>query len=174
MTKICKIIKIIKITKIKMENTNQDLLMEIVKSIIPEEFSQFFDIEDFVRTDKEARISLVEKIDLIPKELLDITLWNKDKVVLDWYCRPIELMDFPMRNRATFITLKRRRWKLNYESSIDNLYWDKSFNNEYYLNFDWMKTTKKFGLFLKGLTRKELDELLSCFPVYRNCFEETI
>jgi hypothetical protein len=74
LTKICKIIKIIKITKIKMENTNQDLLMEIVKSIIPEEFSQFFDIEDFVRTDKEARISLVEKIDLIPKELLDITL----------------------------------------------------------------------------------------------------
>ncbi len=157
-----------------MENTNQNLLIAIVQSVIPEDFIQYFDIEDFVKTNKEARISLVEKEDLIPKELLDIASWNKDKIVLDWYCRPIELMDFPMRDKATFITLKKRRWKLNYESSIDILYWDKSFSNEYSFNFEWMKTTKKFGLFLKGLTRKELDELLSCFPVYRNCFEEVI
>lgn len=157
-----------------MKHSNQDLFALVGQSFIPEEFIQYFDIEDFVRADKEARISLIEKEDLIPKELLDIVWWNKDKIVLDWYCRSIELMDFPMRDKAMFITLKKRRWKLNYESSIDNLYWDKSFSNEYSLNFDWMKTTKKFGLFLKGLTRKELDELLSCFPVYRNCFEETI
>jgi hypothetical protein len=55
-----------------MENTNQNLLIAIVQSVIPEDFIQYFDIEDFVKTNKEARISLVEKEDLIPKELLDI------------------------------------------------------------------------------------------------------
>lgn len=157
-----------------MNNNSEDNLIKIWQLMIPNEFRSHFELESFRDDKKEFILNLVEIKDNIPKDLLDIVWWDTSKVVLDWYCRPIELMDFPVRDKSTFIILTRRKWKLNLENSIDNLYKDKSFNNEYFFNFDWMKTTKKFGLFLKELTRDELDELFRGFPAYKHFLKETI
>lgn len=157
-----------------MNNNFPNFPEEIIRMVLPEDLLFSFDIAGIDSNKKEVKITLTEKKDLIPKELIDIVWWDESKVVLDWYCRSIELMDFPMRERVTFLILKKRKWKLKTEIWINNLYWDKSFSNEYSLNFPWMKTTKKFGLFLKELTREELDELLNSFPVYKNLFKEDI
>lgn len=147
---------------------------DIVRMVLPEEFLISFDISNVKAGKKEIKITLTEKKELIPEKLLNIVSWDTSKVVLDWYCRSIELMDFPMRERASFIILKRRRWKLDTETWADNLNKDKTFSNEYFFNFDWMKTTKKFGLFLKELTRDELNELLNSYPAYGDPLKETI
>lgn len=155
-------------------NEVDNYFITIAKLVLPEEFLISFDLSSVDSTSNEIRIILTEKEDIIPKELSNIVWWDYSKVVLDWYCRPIELMDFPIRDRSTFITLKKRRWKLSKDEWEFNLYKDKSFTNEYSLHFPWMKTTKKFGLFLKELTREELNELLDSFPVYKDLFKEDI
>ncbi len=151
-----------------------DPMLELAKLALPWEWLTYFDVEwvEVIDKLKEIKISLVEKNDLIPKELLKRVKWDKSKVSLNWYCRPVEIIDFPLRENSTYLIFKRRQWK---QSWLDRDHEDyKSYVNEYSLHFEWMKTTKKFWLFLKELTWEELDEFLSTFPSYKHPLKDNL
>jgi hypothetical protein len=114
----------------------QDLIKGLVKMILPSEFMKDFNIENITERKDNWEIILHEKEDRIPKKL------EGKQAVKDGYCNPIELQSFPIKGKAFYIKLYRRRWK---EPGSQE-----SYENTYDLHLEGMKATKEFGAFLKG------------------------
>ena len=116
---------------------------EALSAVLPKHWLGFFDITEIEELSKEWRIKLVEKETLIPKEL-------EGKIaVLDGYLNSVEIEDFPLRGKATYLKFLRRRWKEKGSST--------GFHNNYDFHPEGMKATVEFGSFLKGLNREEAD-----------------
>ena len=130
----------------------KDLIEGLMKMLLPSDFINCFTIEKIIETKETWEILLHEKEDKIPKELIG------KKIVKDGFCNPIELQSFPIKGKAFYIKVFRRRWK---EAGTQN-----SFNNTYDLNEEGMKATREFGVFLKedlGVTPSEFSERRSNF-----------
>jgi len=117
---------------------------QLMVAWLPKEWLEFFDIREIEELETEWRITLIEREDLIPGELK-----GKD-VVLDGYMNPVEVEDYPLRGKATYLKFIRRRWK---EEGSTNDY-----ANHYEFHPEGMKATKEFGLFLKELDREEANQ----------------
>lgn len=117
---------------------------------MPKEWLAFFDVTEIRELKNEWQIDLTEKETLVPKAL------NGKDVLLNGYMNPVEMMDFPLRGKQTYLKFFRRRWKERGASE--------SYNNEYEFHPAGMKATKEFGVFLKGLDREETDFFRSHWP----------
>jgi hypothetical protein len=91
---------------------------------------------------------------MIPKEL------QGKEYVLNGFMNPLEILDFPFHGKPMYLQFHRRRW-------MDPLT-RKSFTNTYELHEEGMKATEEFGIFLKGIPRRERDQLLSSWPDLRH------
>jgi hypothetical protein len=69
---------------------------------------------------------------------------------------PVEIEDFPLRGKKTYLKFFRRRWK---EPGLDESHF-----NQYPFHPEGMKATKEFGAFLKGLDREATDLFFSAWP----------
>ena len=69
---------------------------------------------------------------------------------------PVEIEDYPLRGKATYLKFFRRRWK---EEGTDE-----SFANSYDFHPAGMKATRQFGAFLKELNRDESDFFFNHWP----------
>jgi hypothetical protein len=106
------------------------------KAILPEEIEAVFRLED-IKDEPEATVFvLVEKQELIPKELAG------KETVLDGFCNPLERLHFPIKGKKLYLRLYRRRWK---EKNTNEHY-----SNPYQLHDAGMKATQLFGAFLKA------------------------
>ena len=128
-----------------MINTKQAL-----EAFLPKEWLSSFEVMEIKELKNEWQIDLVEKETLVPKEL------EGKEVVLNGYMNPVEMTDFPLRGKYTYLKFFRRRWK---EPGADE-----SHNNDYEFHSKGMKTTKEFGVFLKELNRKEADFFFGNWP----------
>jgi len=118
---------------------------------IPKKWRMNFKIKKLKEKNKEMNMVLVEKEECVPKMLAGADY------VLNGYMEPVEIIDFPFRGKLMYITFLRRRWKRRGENE--------SYFNTYSFHRPGMKTTDEFGDFLKGLNRKEFDELCGVWPV---------
>lgn len=123
---------------------------QTLEALLPKEWLAFFDVTEIRELKNEWQIDLLEKESLIPKAL------SGKEVVLNGYMNPVEMTDFPLRGKQTYLKFFRRRWK---ERGADE-----SYNNDYEFHPEGMKATKEFGVFLKGLNRKEADFFFSNWP----------
>ena len=76
-----------------------------LEAVLPKAWLHFFDVTKMKELEKEWQIILVEKETLIPKEL------KGKEVVLNGYMNPVEMTDFPLRGKQTYLKFFRRRWK---------------------------------------------------------------
>jgi hypothetical protein len=83
-------------------------------------------------------VYLVEKEELVPKEIR-----NMDRV-LNGFMNPLELQTFPLKDKAVYLLVKRRRWKIRGEQN-------KSYHNSYDLTETGVKASPAFGAFLKAI-----------------------
>lgn len=95
-----------------------------------------FIIEKVEEYKKHVDIKLKEKKELVP----DILKGTK-KVVLDGYCNPLKLQAFPLKGKAVYLKLYRRRWKVKGTK--------KHYSNEYNLNEKGVKAIRELSSFLK-------------------------
>jgi hypothetical protein len=123
-----------------------EILKQALKAILPEQWLDYFEVTEIKEKEKEWNITLVEKEDQIPKQLL-----NK-KISQNGYLNPVEIHDFPIRGKPAYLKFIRRRWK---EKGNKN----ESYFNEYEFHPKGMKATQEFGNFLKGFNREETDQL---------------
>lgn len=117
---------------------------------VPKYWLECFDITEIKEKKREWQIILVEKEELVPKKL------RGKEVVHDGYMNPVEVEDYPMRGKLTYLKFFRRRWKEKGDT--------KGFANEYDFHPEGMKATKEFGSFLKELNREESDFFFSNWP----------
>lgn len=123
---------------------------QTLEALLPKEWLAFFDVTEIRELKSEWQIDLVEKDTLVPK-----VLSGKD-VILNGYMNPVEMTDFPLRGKQTYLKFFRRRWKEQGGSE--------TYNNDYEFHPEGMKATKEFGVFLKGLDREETDFFFSHWP----------
>lgn len=109
---------------------------QVLSLIIPEDILTCFELSDVRESVDAIELELRERKDLIPDALKGLD------VVLDGFCNPLELQSFPLKGKATFIKLYRRRWKQRGTSQHES--------NQYDFADSGTKATRMFGAFLKG------------------------
>lgn len=106
--------------------------------LLPEGMLEYFEVTAAEKTTDEYVISLVEK-NLYPGEFAGHKLSSKG------FLEEITVKDFPIRGRACYLKVKRRRWYNEDLSKIVSRDWE--------LVAKGTRMTKEFAAFLKALHR---------------------
>ena len=114
----------------------QTIYNQVLGLIVPTEILDCFELSEVIESNQAIELQLHERKELIPAAL------QGEDVVLDGFCNPIELQSFPLKGKATFIKLFRRRWKRRGSR--------KHVSNTYDFADSGTKATRLFGAFLKG------------------------
>lgn len=116
----------------------QDNFQQLAEFLLPDGLLDFFKIEEVYKTDAGFHIHLLEK-NIVPKE------YNNQKVLSKGFLPEIKIQDFPLRGKAVFLHIKRRRWQIESTGDIISRDWK--------LISSGTRITQEFADFLKGLLR---------------------
>lgn len=112
-------------------------LESLLQYLLPEEFFQFF---DFKEIKEDANKSLLLHLDEKPIKPVE----HSDKeLVSNGFDEPVRIQDFPIRDKAVYFVVRRRKWKDKKTGKIYSKNWKLTANSTSY--------TKEFAAFLKGL-----------------------
>ena len=132
---------------------NMQVLESLFSLLFSEELASNFIVKSVQEYPEHIEIVLEEDSHLIPSSLSSVS-----DVVLDGFCNPKELQSFPMKGKAVYLKVYRRRWKEKGSS--------KHHSNNYNLNPKGVKATKSFSSFLKetyGYTTSQYNDYLRKF-----------
>jgi len=115
----------------------QESLKALLSVFFPEEIILHFSITKVEEKKEYIRIRFEELPELIPAEMDQ----PKD-IALDGFCNPLELQSFPLKGKAVYLNLFRRRWKYKGERQ--------HYSNAYAFHAEGVKATSEFASFLKG------------------------
>jgi hypothetical protein len=135
-----------------------EMLNTLASIFISKNLLEAFSIKKIEEKKKEWVIVLAEKTDRIPREI------NEKEASLNGYCKPIELMTYPVGGKPVYLIFERRRWVIKGGRE--------SYTNNYDLHYPGVKATKELSDFLKELDRNELDEFFNAWPMYRDLREK--
>ena len=109
---------------------------DLVKLILPEEIFEYFEIIKIDTSTKQVDVYLDEKPDK-PKGFETVKLVSKGFHSL------ITIQDFPLRDKAVFLHVRRRRWLCESTQKLVEREWNSV--------AEGTRITKGFATFLKGL-----------------------
>ena len=116
--------------------SNNEHINSLIKLLLPQEIFEYFDIIRVDTREREVHIHLDEKS--IKPEGYEIV-----KLISKGFHQAIIIQDFPLRDRAMFLHVRRRRW---FSESTEKI-----------VERDWStvakgtRLTKEFATFLKGI-----------------------
>lgn len=114
----------------------KDHYQELVKLLLPTEIFDYFEITDLVVQDRAVTVFLDER-DVKPVAYIGQKLTSKG-----FYPESI-IQDFPIRDKAVFLHVRRRRWFVESTKEVVSRDWDSVAEGSRY--------TKSFANFLKGI-----------------------
>lgn len=117
-------------------NKDEEQLIQLAALILPEEIFEFFDIVNIESNQSQVDIYLDEKPDK-PEGYELVKLTSKG------FHSPIIIQDFPLRDKALFLHVRRRRWFSESTSKTVERDWESVAKGT--------RLTKGFASFLKGL-----------------------
>jgi len=117
-------------------STQHDHYQELVKLLLPSEIFNYFEITNMIVQDRSVSVFLDER-NLKPEAYLGLKLTSKG-----FHPESI-IQDFPIRNKAVFLHVRRRRWLVEPTNEVVSRDWDSVAEGTRY--------TKGFADFLKGL-----------------------
>jgi len=120
---------------------NQDYNLATV--VLPTGILEFFDLSKIFQTDDFFHFYLEEKNN-IPQEYINQQLTSKG------FFKEIKVQDFPIRGKAVFLFIRRRRW-VDKQGIIIFRDWE--------LVAKGTRITKEFAAFLKVVSRYEAGKL---------------
>ena len=103
--------------------------------MLPEGILDYFDITSVDKEDNGLLISLEEK-NIPPME------YASEKLLSKGFYAPSTIQDFPIRGKACYFSIKRRRWTIESSGKIVSRNWD--------LVAKGTRMTQQFASFLKG------------------------
>lgn len=116
----------------------------LIKFLLPEGMLDYFELVKVDLVDEVFKIYLQE-INNVPAE------YAKDKLTSKGFFEEVKIQDFPIRGKAAFLYVKRRRW-LN-EATGDTVYRD------WEMVAKGTRLTKEFAAFLKVIHRYQSSQL---------------
>jgi hypothetical protein len=112
--------------------------MDIAQFVLPQGILEYFIVNDVKQSQQDLHFYLEEK-NIIPQEYKDNKLTSKG------FFEEIKVQDFPIRGKAVYLLIKRRRW-FNEDIGI-NVY------RNWELIAKGTRMTKEFAFFLKAINR---------------------
>lgn len=111
---------------------------ELLQLLLPEGLFEYFDFIKVEKLDNTYNIHIVEK-NIIPSEFEGQKLESKG------FFEEESVRDFPLRGKASFLKIKRRKW-LNHDTG-------KIVYRNWELVASGTRMTSEFAIFLKGMLR---------------------
>lgn len=109
---------------------------ELAELLLPEGILRYFQVSDVVKKDKEYMIYL-EELNIHPEQ------YKGQKLTSKGFYEPVTIQDFPLRGKACFLKVKRRRWLNEDTGQIVMRDWD--------IVAKGTRMTRDFAIFLKGI-----------------------
>lgn len=117
-------------------HSQQSHFKALVEALLPSELFQYFEITDVRIIGKEINVHL-DELNNPPASLKNVKLISKG------FHLAVVIQDFPIRDKAVFLHVRRRKWKEERTGKIVSNSWDTAAEGTRY--------TKGFASFLKGL-----------------------
>jgi len=117
-------------------SATKDHYQELVKLLLPTEIFDYFEIADLVVQDRSVTVFLDER-DVKP------SAYNGQKLTSKGFHPESIIQDFPIRDKAVFLHVRRRRWLVESTKEVVSRDWDSVAEGSRY--------TKSFANFLKGI-----------------------
>lgn len=114
----------------------KDYYQDLVRLLLPSEIFEYFEITNLVIEDRSVTVFLDER-DIKP------AAWSGQKLTSKGFHPESIIQDFPIRNKAVFLHVRRRRWLVESTKEVVSRDWDSVAEGSRY--------TKSFADFLKGL-----------------------
>jgi hypothetical protein len=114
----------------------KDHYQSLVKLFLPNEIFDYFEIVNLVVADRTISVFLDEK-DIKP------VIYKDKKLTSKGFHPESIIQDFPIRNKAVFLHVRRRRWLIESTGEVVSREWDSVAEGTHY--------TKSFADFLKGI-----------------------
>ncbi len=108
----------------------------LIKALLPEEIFEYFEILRVIVSDKTIDVHL-DELNLPPSEYKGFKLISKG------FHPAVIVQDFPLRERAMFLHVRRRKWEVETTGEIVSNKWDTTAKGTRY--------TKGFAAFLKDI-----------------------
>jgi transposase len=115
-------------------NSQQSQYKALVEALLPKDLFQYFEITSVQITEKEIQVDL-DELNNPPASHKNVKLISKG------FHAPVIIQDFPIRERAVFLHVRKRKWKEEQTGKIISNNWDTVAKGTRY--------TKGFASFLK-------------------------
>ena len=112
----------------------------LYKVLLPKEIQTYFDVKELLLCEKSIEIQLEEKNEI--PEGYDSNLYESKG-----FHKEITVQDFPLRGKAVYLKIKRRRWRNKETGQVIERDWK--------LVAQGTRITKEFADFLKGINREQ-------------------
>lgn len=109
---------------------------QLLKLLLPKEMLDYFEIIKIEEAGDNIHVYLDEQ-NIKPVE------YKKDKLISHGFHEAVVIQDFPLRDKAMYLNVRRRRWLVESTDKIVSRDWD--------MVAKGTRLTKDFATFLKGL-----------------------
>lgn len=116
-------------------NSQQDPYRALVEAFLPKELFQYFEITNVLATEKKIQVDL-DELNSPPASHKNVKLISKG------FHPPVIIQDFPLRERAVFLHVRKRKWKEEPTGKVISNNWETTAKGT--------RFTKGFASFLKG------------------------
>lgn len=110
---------------------------DILQYILPEQILDYFEVTRITTDEKGKLVIYLDEKNQKPTDLPEGDYESKG------FTAATKIQDFPIRERAVFLRVRRRKWLNKKTGKIYNSRWD--------LSIAGTKYTKEFGAFLKEI-----------------------
>lgn len=117
-------------------NSQNEQYNILIKALLPEELFEYFEIIKVGLEDDVIDVHL-DELNLLPEEYINQKLLSKG------FHEAVVFQDFPIRDKAVYLHVRRRKWQVEETGKVISRQWDLSAKGSRY--------TKGFATFLKGL-----------------------
>jgi hypothetical protein len=116
--------------------TQNEHYQSLVKLLLPSEIFDYFEVVALNSDDKAIHVCLDER-DLKPE------VYREEKLTSKGFHAESVIQDFPLRDKAVFLHVRRRRWVIESTGEVVSRDWQSVAEGTRY--------TKGFAAFLKGI-----------------------
>ena len=112
-------------------------LETLLRYLLPQEIFEYFDLKEIIEVnDNQLELRLDEK------KVRPLNLSEKE-LISNGFDEPVRIQDYPLREKAVFFIVRRRKWKEKNTGKIYSRSWELTAKGTSY--------SKEFAAFLKEL-----------------------